>query len=70
MNGMNTEEERCVKRNGVIRGNVDLKNLGQGLRIEEERSDMNGRNTEEKPCVKRNGVLRGNVVFNTLRPSS
>ena len=23
----NTEEERCVKRNGVLRGNVDLKKL-------------------------------------------
>ena len=59
----NTEEERCVKRNGVLRGNVDLKTSRGGQRTEEERSDMNRRNTEEEKRVKRNGVLRGHVFF-------
>ena len=56
MNGRNTEEERCVKTNGVSRGIVCLKNLGEGLWTEEGRSCMNGRNTEEARCVKRKNV--------------
>ena len=43
----------------MLRGNVYLKNLGEGLRTEEERCDMTGGNIEEERCVKRIGLFRG-----------
>ena len=37
----------------VLRGNVDFKNLGKGMKIAEKRSDMTGGNAKKENCVKR-----------------
>ena len=58
--GVTSKEER-LKMKGVLKGkgcrvlrrNVDFKNLGKGLNIAEEPSDMNGGNAKKENCLKK-----------------